>query len=75
MEVIDCNKLHKDLSKFGNVEVINVGIVFTVLITGTDLTHSVWNVIGIIKNWQKGKFPMVEILWNTDNFILVILKS
>ncbi|TPG44350.1 hypothetical protein [Flavobacterium pectinovorum] len=75
MEKIDCNKLYQDLSKFGNVEVMNAGIVFTVLITGTDLTHSVFNVIGIINNWQKGKFPMVEILRNTDNFILVILKS
>lgn len=75
MEIIDCNKLYQDLSKFGNVEVLNVGIVFTVLITGTDLTYSVWNVIRIINNWQKGKFTMVEILRNNDNFILVVLKA
>lgn len=69
-------KLIKALSKYGNIELVSVQSVLTILITGSGLTLAK-NFIGIqtaISAIADDKYPEIVALKNEDNYFLIVLK-
>jgi len=68
--------LQKKLFDFGNVETLKEGIVFTLLITGENLSH--WNTISkihdLVLDYVGDKYPNIEVAKNDKTFFLLILK-
>ena len=65
-----------ELSKYGNLEVIKEGSVFTVFITGTGLAG--WRTISeiqkLINNYTSEYYPTIEIFNTSETHFLLILK-
>ena len=70
-------KLKQELCKYGHLQIIKEGYVFTVLITKMASSLSNYkNVAEIQKaiiNYTSEKYPIIELLVNDDNFFLVVL--
>ena len=68
--------LKKKISKYGTLEVIKEGYVFTVLMTGSDFTK--WNVVseiqGAVIEYVGAKYPIIEVLKNEEDFFCLILR-
>ena len=71
------DKLINDLSKFGNIEVMKVGVVVTLFITGKNLSkaNNTFDVLGILSEYYKDEFPNIEVMKNDETYILIILKK
>jgi hypothetical protein len=76
MELIGIEKLRKDLSEYGVVKVLKEGFVFTLLITGKDMSKYtiVNNIQKLVLDYVGDKYPIIEVLNNSENFLLYILK-
>lgn len=70
-------KLKKRLSKYGTVEVIKEGVVFTLLITGKGLSK--WDTVLAIQTevieYTCNTYPFIEATKNTDEFYFIVLHS
>jgi len=77
MGVTQLSTLINKLSKYGKVEVCKVGVVFTVLITGENLTKmdNYINIQKLVLDFGKDIYPIVEVLKNEHNFYLSILRE
>ena len=74
---MDIEQLKKQLSKFGTIEVIKAGVVFTLLMKGKDLANS--NTVSKINmdviEAVGDKYPKIEAMKNDDDFFLIVLKA
>ena len=70
-------KLKISLSKFGYIQIIKEGIVFSLLITGEGLAKSstVNNIQMQVMEYAVEKYPFIEAMRNDDYFFCMILKS
>lgn len=77
MSEMDTSKLLNKLNRFGSVEMLKEGVVFTMLITGTNLTSfdSYNSILQAVTEHTKDKFPLIECLKNEKNFFLIVLKK
>lgn len=69
--------LRKELYKFGEVEVLKKGVVFTCLLTGKDLTNweTVNSINSTILSHVGDEFPEIELMRNEKNYFIVVLKK
>lgn len=65
------------LCDFGSPQIVKKGIVFTVLITGKDLSKSTTVVAlqSLIIKYAAKEYPIIEVLKNDDTFFCMILKT
>jgi hypothetical protein len=70
------NQTIKALTKFGDIQVFNENLVFTVLITGTDLTNMLrqLDIQDILVRYAADRYPIIEVMKNEDNYFLAVLK-
>jgi hypothetical protein len=70
-------KLHKQLSKLGTVEVLKKGKVFTLLMTSEGFSN--WTKVDAINMLAVSsvgmEYPAIEVLKNEDNYLLLILHK
>lgn len=69
-------KLRLKLLEFGNPVVLKEGFVFTVLITGQNLSKwkNVEEIQRMIIEYAAEKYPLIEVLVNDDSFFCMVLK-
>jgi hypothetical protein len=71
------NIIVEELMQYGQIEVIKIGEVFTLLMTGKGLdnfmTFSEINKIVLREIGEQ--FPKVEVMKNEDNYLLIIYKK
>jgi hypothetical protein len=74
---MNTDKLHKRLGKFGSVEMLKAGTVFTLLITGTNLSNmiKVLEIKAMVTDFLGDNYPVVECLKNDDTFFLMVLRE
>jgi len=70
-------KLHEQLSKLGTVEVLKKGNVFTLLMTGEGFYN--WTKVDAVNMLVVSsvgmEYPVIEVLKNEDNWLLLILNK
>lgn len=66
----------RKVSKYGKVEAIKEGIVFTLLLTGSGLMKSstVSEIGKLAIEYMGDKYPNIEVMSNDENYFLIILK-
>lgn len=69
-------EIAKELSKYGKIEVLKVGYVFTLIMTGKNIESFkvVEGIQSIINKHIVSDFPIVEVYKNEENFLLIVLK-
>lgn len=70
------HQLRTKLSKYGTIQMIKEGYVFTLLLTGADLSNMKrWlEIQNLCLDYLAGRFPVVECMKNEDDFFLIVLK-
>lgn len=65
------------LVKYGTIQLIKEGVVFTLLITGTGLSNwaTVNEIMKLVTDYTKDKYPNIEAMRNDDSFYCLILKA
>jgi hypothetical protein len=73
---MNLEKLKEMLSKYGNIEIIKDGYVFTLLMSGTELSN--WNVVSAIQSltleYAGDKFPKIECMKNEKEFLCLVMR-
>jgi len=73
---MNIEQLKIKLVKHGNIEIIKEGFVFTLLMTGPEMSK--WNVVADIQKmvleYASKKYPFIEAMRNTENYFCMILK-
>lgn len=74
---MNLDKLKEKLSKVGTIEVIKDGIVFTLLIKGSELSnHKIVSGITMdVLDYVGEIYPNIEVMKNDDDFLLLVLRS
>lgn len=69
--------LKQKLSKYGTPQIVKEGVVFTVLITGKDLSNfEKWsNIQKLVIDYAGKKYPKIEAFVNEETFFCLILHS
>lgn len=70
-------KLQRSLLKYGNIEMMKEGKVFTLLITaesGLDSYRNVQEIQEKVNAEMAGKFPHIECMKNDSKFFLLVLS-
>lgn len=69
--------LIKKLSEYGTVEAIKEGVVFSLLLTGQEMSKMTkfQSIQKLVLDYTQEKYPYVEILQNSDTYVYMILKS
>lgn len=64
------------LCRYGNLQILKEGVVFSVLITGKGMTNSdsVIKIKELIMSYVGEKFPIIEAMRNEEDFLCLILK-
>lgn len=77
MSEMSNSNLFNKLSRFGSVQMLKEGVVFTLLITGTKLTgfNNYNSILEAVTTHTKDKYPLIECMKNEDNFFLIVLKK
>ncbi len=70
------DKLKTNLCKHGMLEICKEGLVFTVLLTGTNLSKSevVMKIQKDVLEYAGAKYPVIEAMRNDNTFFCLILK-
>lgn len=70
------NRLKQKLTKYGNIQIVKEGFVFSLLITGAGLSKStvVAEIQNLVLSYAGDKYPMIEAMRNDDTFFCLILK-
>ena len=65
------------LSKYGMIELIKESEIFTLLISGENLTKmdAFMGIQKLVTDYTKDKYPFVEAMTNTDYLYCIILKK
>lgn len=73
---MNLDKLKRNLSKHGTVEVIKAGTVFTLLMTGNRLNDfdTIIAIQSELKDAISAEYPVLEAVKNGDGFYLMITK-
>ena len=76
IKVMTIDQLKMNLSQKWTVQLCKEGVVFTLLITGKGLSNfNTFNeILGIVTEATKIKYPNVEAIKNDDTFFCIILK-
>jgi hypothetical protein len=71
------DKLIQKLAKYGSIQIIKEGVVFTLLMTGTGLANAkTVNAIQMaVLSHAGNKYPYIEAMKNSDTYFCLILKS
>jgi hypothetical protein len=74
---MNLEKLKNQLSKFGTIEAIKEGVVFTLLMKGCGMaSHNVVSGITMdVLDSVGDKYPNIEVMKNDDDFLLLVLRS
>lgn len=69
-------QLIRSLSKYGDVQMVKAGYVFTLLLTGTGLSKmETWlKIQQLCTDFCGDKYPVIEVLKTEDTFFLAVLK-
>lgn len=63
-------------SKYGDVQILKKDFVFTLLLTGTELSK--WetfnNILATALDFSGNKFPLIETIRNENGFFCLVLK-
>lgn len=74
---MEFEKLKELLSKHGQIEVIKDGYVFTLLMTGKQLSK--WTTVSEIQEnvlkYLGGKFPNIEVMRNEKEYFCLVLRK
>ena len=74
---MEFEKLKELLSKHGQIEVIKDGYVFTLLMTGKELSK--WTTFSEIQEnvlkYLGGKFPNIEVMRNEKEYFCLVLRK
>ncbi len=70
------HQLRVKLSKFGNIQVMKAGLVFSLFITGTKLANAttVFDIQKSVTDFCGDKYPNIEAFRNDDTFFFMVLK-
>lgn len=69
------DELKEELSQIGLIEVFsNNETIFTLFINDIEVKYKIMNVLKIVEDTIQDK-PFVEVIKNTDTFILIVLKN
>lgn len=73
---MNIDKLKKELSKLGDIQILKAGHVLTLLITGVNLdAGNIFTTIQeAIAKHTDNKYPIIEALRNDSNFFCIVLK-
>jgi hypothetical protein len=71
------DSLTEKLSEYGTVEAIKEGVVFSLLLTGQEMSKMIkfQSIQKLVLDYTQEKYPYVEILQNSDTYVYMILKS
>lgn len=71
------DELKLQLSQYGQVDVISEGAVFLLFMTGDNLTEykKVSNVINLVVDYTKEKYPKVQAMRNEKNYLIMVLTK
>lgn len=75
-EIISIDSLTEELSKYGTVEAIKEGVVFSLLLTGHEMSKMIkfQSIQKLVLDYTQDKYPYVELLQNSDTYFYMILK-
>lgn len=70
------NGLKQKLTKYGSIQIVREGFVFSLLITGTGLSKStvVAEIQNLVFSYVGEKYPAIEAMRNDETFFCLILK-
>lgn len=68
--------LKRKLSRYGDIQIIKEGVVFSLLITGTGLSKSniMKEIPDLVLGYAGDKYPFIEAMRNEETFFCLILK-
>ncbi len=70
------DKLKTNLSKRGTIQICNEGLVFTLLMTGKNLSD--WQTVSAIQmdllEYAGYKYPVIETMKNDKEFLCIVLR-
>ena len=68
--------LKEKLSELGTIQIIKVGHVFTLLLTGPGLSKSstLQQIFDLIRKYPMRNYPVIEAMRNNDNFFCIVLR-
>ena len=71
------HELKLKLSAIARIEILCEKLVFTLLLTGDNLTNMKVNneVLGLVTEYTKERYPVIETMKNGKTFFCIVLKA